>query len=71
MGRGTWGLHGNAGRIGCMHANVSTCDNVCYIHNYINKLTIYVVVPGRKRTLFRRVFRSHPRVKSAVALNFR
>ena len=31
----------------------------------------YVAVPGRKRTLFRRVFRAHTRVQSAVSLNFR
>ena len=34
---------------------------------------VYVVVLGRKRTLFHRVhvFRSHPRIQSNVSLNFR
>ena len=31
---------------------------------------IHVAVPGRKRILFRHVFRSHPRIQSNVSLNF-
>ena len=33
-------------------------------------LFLYVAVPGRKRTLFRRVFQSHPRFQSAISQNF-
>ena len=41
--------------------------NFAYLVDYIH---VYVAVPGRNRTLFRCVFRSHCCIRSALAQNF-
>ena len=49
-----------------MHGCITQC-----IWRMLTTFIVYVAVPCRNRRLFRRVFRSHCCVQSAVSLNFR